>query len=165
MLVAALVLLLSSCQSVPPKEIPVSPDSSVLGVDVAFPVPLSRDPVLTGVVFLKEPLHGRLEEAPELIPASWIKGSRAYLLNPQPGAYLVVAVFSAVSVPSTSTSASLGGGITGSVSTGGSVGMTVVLPAAMSQRTRTTIGPTRVEFAGALQIRREISLENARSLS
>jgi hypothetical protein len=35
--------------------------------------------------------------------------------------------------------------------------MTVVLPAAMSQRTRTTIGPTRVEFAGALQIRYQSS--------
>jgi hypothetical protein len=152
MLVAALVLLLSSCQSVPPKEIPVSPDSSVLGVGVAFPVPLSRDPVLTGVVFLKEPRHGQLEEATDLIPASWIKGSRAYLLNAEPGTYLVVAVFSAVSLPSTSTSASLGGGVTGSVSTGGAVGQTVILPAAMIQRTRTVIGPSRVEFAGALQI-------------
>jgi hypothetical protein len=98
-LLAALVLLLSSCQSVPPTEIPVSPDSSVLGVNVAFPVPLSRDPILTGVVFLKEPRHGQLEEAIDLVPASWIKGSRAYLLNAEPGTYLVVAVFSAVSMP------------------------------------------------------------------
>ncbi len=153
MLSAALTLLLSSCQSVPPTEIPVSPDSSVLGVDVTFPLPLSPDPVLTGVVFVKEPCHGQLAEAIDLVPASWIKGSRAYLLNAEPGTYSVVAVFSAVSMPSTSTSASLGGGVTGSVSTGGSVGQTVFLPAAMSQRTRTTIGPTRLEFAGALQIR------------
>jgi len=153
MLVVALVLLVSGCQSVPPSEISVSPDSSVLAVNVAFPLPLSPDPVLTGVVFLKEPLDGRLEDATELVPASWIKGSRAYLLDPEPGTYLVVAASSAVSVPSTSTSGSLGGGVTGSVSTGGAVGQTVILPAVMIQRTRTTIGPTRVEFAGALQIR------------
>ena len=153
---AALTLFLSSCQSVPPMEIPVSPNSSVLGVNVTFPLPLSPDPVLTGVVFLKEPGHDQLEEA-DLVPASWITGSRAYLLNAEPGTYLVVAVFSAVSMPSTSTSASLGGGVTGSFSSGGSVGQTVVLPAEMSQRTQTTIGPTRVEFAGALQIRYQSS--------
>jgi hypothetical protein len=149
---AALLLLSSGCRSVPPREIPVSPDSSVLAVDVIFPLRLSRDPVLIGVVFLKEPLHGRLDDARETVPASWIKGSRAYLLDPEPGAYLVVAVSSAVSLPRTSTSASLGGGVTGTFSTSGAIGQTVILPEEMILRTRTTIDPSGVEFAGALQI-------------
>ncbi len=55
-------------------------------------------------------------------------------------------------MPNTSTSGSLGGGVTGSVTSGGEIGHTVILPATMAQRTRTTIGPTRVEFSGALQV-------------
>ncbi len=157
------LIILSGCQSMPPKHIEVSPSSSVLGVNVDFTVydyydrvtrALARAtnslPLLAGVVFLKEPLHGRL--APKLIPASWIKGSRAYLLNPEPGTYFVVAVSSATSIPSTSTSASLGGGVTGSLSTGGSVGHTIILTEEMIQQTKTTIAPSGVEFMGALRI-------------
>lgn len=160
----ALVLFLSGCQSVPPKEIPVSPDSSILAVDVDFTahikgftrtlsIATNSLPFLSGVVFLKESLDGRLAEAPELISASWIKGSRGYLLNPEPGTYLVVAVSFAIDVSTPGVSGSLGGGFSGSVSSGGAIGHTVILPAAMVQQTRTTIGPSRVEFAGALQIR------------
>ncbi len=157
------LIILSGCQSMPPKHIEVSPSSSVLGVNVDFTVYDYMDrvtralgratnslPLLAGVVFLKEPLHGRL--APKLIPASWIKGSRAYLLNPEPGTYFVVAVSFALNIPSTSTSGSLGGGVTGSLSTGGSVGHTVILTEEMIQQTKTTIAPSGVEFMGALRI-------------
>lgn len=110
-------------------------------------------PFLSGVAFLKESPHGGLAETPELIPASWINGSRGYLLNPEPGTYLVVAVSFAINISTPGVSGSLGGGFSGSVSSRGAIGHTVILPAAMVQRTRTTIGPCRVEFAGALQIR------------
>jgi hypothetical protein len=155
--------ILSGCQSMPPKHIEVSPSSSILGVDVDFTAHLSSvgramvrvmnsGPFLGGVVFLKEPLHGRPGAAPELIPASWIKGSRAYLLNPEPGTYSVVAVSWVDVIPSTSTSASFGGGVTGSLSTGGSVGHTVILTQEMIHQTKTMIAPSDVEFMGALRI-------------
>jgi hypothetical protein len=162
-LLPILLIILSGCQSMPPKHIEVSPSSSVLGVNVDFTYydyydrvtrALARAtnsiPLLAGVVFVKEPLHGRL--TPELIPASWIKGSRAYLLNPEPGTYFVVAVSFALNIPNTSTSGSLGGGVTGSLSTGGSVGHTVILTEEMIQQTKTTIAPSGVEFMGALRI-------------
>jgi len=161
-LVSISLILLSGCQSMPPERFEVSPSSSVLGVDVDFAAEttgflrtLARVtnslPRLAGVVFLKEPLHGSL--APRLIPASWIKDSRAYLLNPESGTYFVAAASFAVDVPSTSSSASFGGGVTGSVSTGGSVGHLVILPQEMIEQTKTTIAPGDVEFMGALRIR------------
>ncbi len=161
--VPALLFMLVGCQSMPPTDIEVSPESSVLGVDVAilpwggsvgraFLRATGAMPILTGVVFLKEPVDGNLEEGAELVPASWINGSRAYLLNPEPGAYLVVAVFYAYNMPSTSTSTSLGGGVTVTATTQGQLGQSMMLPAGIVRQTRTTIGPGRVEFGGALQI-------------
>jgi hypothetical protein len=160
-LLPILLIILSGCQSMPPKHIGVSPSSSVLGVDVDFAAHLSGFgralgratnslPLLAGVVFLKEPLHDRL--APKLIPASWIRGSRAYLLNPEPGTYFVVAVSFELNISTPGVSGSLGGGVTGSLSTGGSVGHTVILTEEMIQQTKTTIAPSGVEFMGALRI-------------
>jgi len=154
----AIVLLLSGCQSLPPNQFSVSPTSSILAVTVYFHAHRSRflqsvsGPSLAGVLFLKAPIHGPLKDATELIPASWIKGSRAYLFDPEPGTYYVVAVSGATNVPATSTSGSLGGGVTGSVSSGGSMGGVIILPAEIVQQTRAAIGPSRVEFAGELQI-------------
>ncbi len=161
--VPALLFLLVGCQSMPPTDIEVSPESSVLGVDVAilpwggsvgraFLRATGSMPKLTGVVFLKEPVDGHLEEGAELIPASWINGSRAYLLNPEPGAYLVVAVFYAYNLPSTNTSTSLGGGVSATATTGGQLGQSMMLPADIVRQTRTTVSPGQVEFGGALQI-------------
>ncbi len=162
-LVALLVLLLWGCQSTPPKHIEVSPSSSVLGVDVAilpwggsvgraFLRVTGAMPILTGVIFLKEPVDGHLKGGAELISASWINGSRAYLLNPEPGAYLVVAVFYAYNLPSTNTSTSLGGGVSATATTGGQLGQSMMLPAGIVRQTRTAIGPGQVSFGGALQI-------------
>ncbi len=164
-LLSTLLPFISGCQSMPPKHIEVSPSSSVLGVDVDFMAHYSgvnramsnfmkAGPVLAEVVLLKEPLHGRLEpeEIPELIPASWINGSRAYLLNPEPGTYSVVAVSFAMRLPSTGSSIPLGGGVTASVSTGGSVVHMVMLTEELIRQTKTTVAPSGVEFMGALRI-------------
>ncbi|NIW86578.1 MAG: hypothetical protein GWN09_08285, partial [Gammaproteobacteria bacterium] len=83
--------LLSGCQSVP-TDVSISSKSSLLAVDVRYPIPLSRDPSLVRVFFVRGPIHGGLEELPELIPASFVKWSRAYLLDPEPGTYSLVAV-------------------------------------------------------------------------
>ena len=148
----ALLLCLAGCQAMPPKDIRVTPASSILGVDVVFPVP-GPDLRLGGVFFLKERSGGGLNGVDHVIPASWINGSRAYLLNPDPGIYYVAAAGYVVNLPVTSTSTSLGGGVTATLSTGGSVGHVVVFPEDMIRETRTTIGPGRLEFAGAFRIK------------
>ena len=83
------LIILSGCQSMPPKHIDVSPSSSILGVDVSFPVAWSPDPHLGAVFFIKEPPGGGQQAVIEVIPASWIRKTRAYLLNPEPGNYYV----------------------------------------------------------------------------
>jgi hypothetical protein len=147
------LIILSGCQSMPPKHIEVSPSSSVLGVDVSFPVAWSRDPYLGAVFFVKEPPGGGQQAVIEVIPASWIRKTRAYLLNPEPGIYHVAAASFVIDIPMQSVSTSVGGGVSVGVSAGGSFGHTIILAEEMIQQTKTTIAHSGVEFMGALRLR------------
>jgi hypothetical protein len=119
-------------------------------VDVVFPAPLSRDPSLVQVFFARGPIHGGLEELPDLIPATFVKWDRAYLLDPEPGTYSVVAVTAAYAPPWNEYR------IVGVTQTtwSGTSSDAMIFPAELIQRTRTTIGPGRVEFMGTLHVRR-----------
>jgi len=145
----ALVPLLSGCQSLPAPDVSITSASSLLAVDVLFPVPLGRDPNLVQVFLVKGPIHDGLEELPELIPATFVKSSRAYLLDPEPGTYSLVAVTSAVAAPLSDVP--VAGGVT-SVTVSGTISDAVIFPAELIQRTRTTVGPGGVAFMGALRI-------------
>jgi hypothetical protein len=144
----ALVPLLSSCQSIP-TDVSISSRSSLLAVDVLYPIPLSRDPSLVQAFFVRGPVHGGLKELPELIPASFVKWSRAYLLDPEPGTYSLVAVTSAVAPPLNDYPVA---GVT-KTRWSGTIADAMIFPAELIHRTRTTIGPGGVAFMGALRVR------------
>ena len=144
------VALLSGCQSVPRADISISPKSSLLAVDVVFPAPLSRDPSLVQVFLMKGPIHNGLDELPELIPATFVKESRAYLLDPEPGTYSVVAVTAEYAPPWNNHPIA---GVTDTVWSGTSSDV-MVFPAELIHATRTTVAPGDVAFMGALRVRR-----------
>ena len=144
------VALLSGCQSVPVTGVSISPTSSLLAVDVLFPAPLSRDPSLVQVFLLKGPIPNERDELPELIPATFTKGSRAYLLDPEPGAYSVVAVTAEYAPPSNYHAID---GVTDTVWSGTSSDA-MIFPAELIQRTTTTVAPGDAAFMGVLRIRR-----------
>jgi len=148
---AALLAPLSGCRSAPVGEVAISPVSSLLVVDVRFPVALRQDPALVQVFLVRGPIHGSLKPLPELVPASFVKRSRAYWLDPEPGTYSLVAVTSSVA-PSWN-DAPVAGGVTRSVS-GGSLPDAVIFPAELIDRTRTTVAPGRVAFMGVLRVER-----------
>ncbi len=150
LLCLALVSLLSGCQSAPVTGVAISSASSLLAVDVVFPAPLSRDPSLVQVYFARGPIHGGQEELPDLIPATFVKWDRAYLLDPEPGTYSVVAVTAAYAPPWNEYR------IVGVTQTTWSSTSSdaMIFPAELIQRTLTTIGPGRVEFMGTLHVRR-----------
>ena len=143
------LLALPGCQSIA-TDVSVSPKSSLLAVDVRFPAPLSRDPFLVQVFFVRGPIHGGLEHLPELIPASFVKWDRAYLIDPVPGTYSVVAVSSALAPPWNDAPVF---GVTKTRWSGISADA-MIFPAGLIQRTRTTIAPGSVAFMGALQIKK-----------
>jgi hypothetical protein len=144
----ALVPLLSGCQSIP-ADVSISPKSSLLAVDVLYPIPLSRDPSLVQVFFARGPIHNELEELPELFPASFVKNSRAYLLDPEPGTYSLVAVTSAVAAPLDDYP--VAGGVT-KTTLPGTIANAMIFPAELIHRTRTTIARAGVAFMGALRV-------------
>jgi len=146
----AAVSLLSGCQSFPAADVSISSKSSLLAVDVLYPVPLSRDPSLVQVFFVRGPIHGGLEELPELIPASFVKNSRAYLLDPEPGTYSLVTVTSAVAAPLDDYP--VAAGVT-KTTLPGTIANAMIFPAELIHRTRTAIAPGRVAFMGALRVR------------
>ncbi len=145
----ALVPLLSGCQSIPATDVSISSKSSLLAVDVLFPVPLGRDPSLVQAFFVRGPIHGGLEELPELISASFVKWDRAYLLDPEPGTYFLVAVTSAVAPPRHEHPVA---GVT-HTRWSGTIAHATIFPAELIHRTRTTIAPGGVAFMGALRLR------------
>ena len=145
----ALVQLASGCQSTPVADVAISPQSSLLAIDVVFPVPLGRDPSLVQIFLVKGPVHRGLEELPELIPASFVKGSRAYLLDPEPGTYSLVAVTSSVAEPLRDRP--VAGGVT-ATTLSGTLANATIFPAELIHRTRTTIAPGGVAFMGALRV-------------
>jgi hypothetical protein len=137
----------------PLPNLPVSSSSSILGVDVAYtnwPLPDLR-PV--GVFFVKALPGGRLQEGAEVIPASWINGTRAYLLNPEPGTYYVAAAtYRTGGFPTQSASFPVGGsssvGVTVEVVEGS---LATVFAEEMILQTETRIAPSCVEFMGAVR--------------
>jgi hypothetical protein len=102
------------------------------------------------VFFVRGPINGGLDELPELIPASFVKWSRAYLLDPEPGTYSVVAVTSAYAPPWNDYPIA---GVTKTKWSGTSSDATI-FPAELIHRTTTTIAPGHVAFMGALRVRR-----------
>ena len=142
--------LLSGCQSAPVTDVSISSQSSLLAVDVLFPAPLSRDPSLVQVFFMKGPVLDGPDEIPELIPATFVKWSRAYLLDPEPGSYSVVAVTAEYAPPWNDHPIA---GVTDTVSSGISSDA-MIFPAELIRRTTTTVAPGDAAFMGALRVRR-----------
>jgi hypothetical protein len=147
----ALVPLLIGCQSIPTANDSLSPESSLLAVNVLFPSPLRRDHSLVQAFFVRGPIDAGSGELPELIPASFVKRDRAYLLDPAPGSYSLVAVASDVA-PSWNREP-VAGGVTRTVSSA-QIEDLVVFPTELIHRTRAAIRSGDVTFMGALQVRR-----------
>jgi hypothetical protein len=145
----ALVPLALACQSTPVGDVAISPTSSLLAVDVVFPVPLGRDPSLVQVFLVKGPIRRGRKDPLELIPATFVKESRAYLLDPEPGTYSLVAVSSAVAAPLRERP--VAGGVT-ATTLSGTLANATIFPTQLILRTRTTIGRGGVAFMGALRI-------------
>jgi hypothetical protein len=145
----ALVLLLSGCQSAPTTGVALSSSSSLLAVEVAFPVPLGRDPSLVQVYFMRGSIHSGLDELPDLVPATFVKWSRAYLLDPEPGTYSVVAVTSAYAPPWNDYRIAGVSQTTWNRTSSDAM----IFPVELIDRTRTTAGPGRVAFMGTLRVR------------
>jgi hypothetical protein len=144
----ALVPLLSGCQSTP-EPVAISPSSSLLAVDVLFPTPLGRDPSLVQVFLVRGAIHLGTQEIPELIPASFVKNSRAYLLDPEPGTYSLVAVAAAVAAPLSDHP--VAGGVA-RTTLSGTIADAMIFPVELIHRTRTAVGRGDVAFMGALRV-------------
>jgi hypothetical protein len=121
-----------------------------LAVDVEFPFPLNRDPSLVHAFFARAPLRDGMDELPELIPATFVKGSRAYLLDPEPGTYCLVAVTAEFAPPWNLDPIA---GVSDTVWSGTSADA-MIFPAELMHRTTTTIAPGDVAFIGVLRVRR-----------
>jgi hypothetical protein len=119
-------------------------------VDVLFPAPLSRDPSLVQAFLMKGPIPDEGDELPELIPATFVKGSRAYLLDPEPGTWSVVAVTAEYAPPSNYHAID---GVTDTVWSGTSSDA-MIFPAELIQRTTTRVAPGEAAFVGVLRVRR-----------
>src|SRR5262245_1611762 len=142
--------LFSACQSAPVTDVWISPQSSMLAVDVLFPEPLNRDPALVQAYFLKGPLPGEGEALPDPIPATFVKWSRAYLLDPEPGIYSLVAVTAEYAPPWNTEPID---GITQTTSSGISADA-VIFAAELIRRTTAAVAPGQMVFLGLLQVRR-----------
>ena len=142
--------LLSACQSAPVTDVWISPQSSMLAVDVLFPEPLNRDPSLVQAWFLKGPVPGQGEALAEPIPATFVKWSRAYLLDPEPGIYSLVAVAAEYAPPWNDEPID---GITQTTSSGISADA-VIFPAELIRRTTAAVAPGQAVFLGLLEVRR-----------
>ena len=75
LLALALAGVLSSCVTYPDREVPITPESAVLAVDVRYWVPWGFDPSLVQALFVRGPIHTGMEALPELIPATLVTGS------------------------------------------------------------------------------------------
>ncbi|MDJ0847976.1 MAG: hypothetical protein QNK04_06355 [Myxococcota bacterium] len=144
----AVALLAAGCQSTPSEKVSISSRSSLLAVDVVFPAPL-RDPALVQAFLVKGPIHGGMPELPELVPPTFVKRSRAYWLDLEPGTYSVVAVTSAYSPPWNERPI---GGVTKTRWSGTSADA-LIFSSELIRQTRTTIAPGRVAFMGELELR------------
>jgi hypothetical protein len=111
---------------------------------------MGRDPNLVQVFFARGRVNGNLDELPELIPATFVKWSRAYLLDPEPGTYSVVAVTAAYAPPWNDYRIV---GVSKTTWSGTSSDL-IVFPPELIHQTSTKIRPGRVEFMGTLHVRR-----------
>ena len=150
--IASLALLASlpGCQSTLSSVVTISSKTSILAVDVRFPVPLGRDPDLVEVFLVRGPVHASMTELPELVSATFVKGSRAYLLDPAPGTYSLVAVSSAVAAPLRRSP--VAGGIT-NTTLPGTIANATIFPASLVRQTRTSVGQGSVGFMGVVTVR------------
>jgi hypothetical protein len=104
------------------------------------------------VFFLREPSGGGgPEDRGEIIRASWINGERAYLLNPEPGTYYVVAAGYSYTVAAGSSTTSIGSNISLSISAAGRAAYVIVFPDDLIRETQTTIAPSCMAFMGGLR--------------
>jgi hypothetical protein len=142
--------LLSGCRSVPQGGVPLPPTSSLLAVDVEFPLPLNRDPSLVQAFFVKARLSSQTDELPELIPATFVKGSRAYLLDPEPGSYCLVAVSAEFAPPWNLHPID---GVSDTVWSGTSADA-MIFPVDLIEQTAIAVAPGDVAFIGSLRLRR-----------
>jgi len=144
------VWLLAGCRSVPVAGVAVPPESSLLAVDVLFPAALSRDPSLVQAFLLKGAIPDAGEELPPLIPATFVKGSRAYLLDAEPGDYSLAVVTAEYAPP---INYEVIEGVTETTSSGISTDA-MILPAELIRRTTTRVAPGQLAFMGALRVAR-----------
>jgi len=146
-----LLALLCACQTPPGPHSSTSATSSVLAVDVRFPTPFGRDHSLVQAFFVKDRVDAEREAPPEIIPATFVKNSRAYLLDPEPGSYELVAVASKVSPARRRHS--IAGGVKGAVSSE-PLGHVTVFPADLVRRTKMDSRSGSVVFMGAVKVLR-----------
>jgi len=147
---AAALAWATACASPPvPQTLPAS--SSLLAVDVRFPTPLARDHSLVEVFFVRGAIDADASAPPELVPASFVKRSRAYLVDPVPGSYAVAAVGSNIA-PSWIDDP-VAGGVTRTVDRR-DPGHVVILPRERIEATRTEVRAGEVAYVGDLRVRR-----------
>jgi hypothetical protein len=89
-----------------------------------------------------------MEPLPEPVPASFVKWSRAYLLDPEPGTWSVVAVTAEYAPPWNVEPIA---GVTDTVWSGTSSDA-MIFPSELIQRTTTPVGPGEVAFMGVLRV-------------
>ncbi len=159
---ACLVLLAAlppfiGCRAMPPASAQVNSGSSIIAVDLIFrDVVFDWDALATkpeNVYFIKA--QGRdnaIDPRVAVIPATWISGRRAYLLNPEPGVYYVAAASFRVNTGQSETSSATSGNVTVSVSAPTSFGHTVIFPESVSKQLRAEVGPGRFAAVGSARM-------------
>jgi hypothetical protein len=146
----ACATLLAGCESAPDSGVPLPPTSSLLAVEVLLPVPFGRDLSLVQVFFWKGPVGDGEPALPELIPASFVKQSCAYLLDPEPGDYGVAAVTAEYAPPfNPEPVAGVANTVWSDISSDA-----LIFPAELIRSTTTPVARGEVAFMGVLRLRR-----------
>lgn len=147
----------AGCRSMPPAAAQVNSSSSIVAVDLIFrDIIFDWDTLATkpeNVYFIRaQGAAQAIDPRIAVIPATWITGRRAYLLNPEPGVYYVVAASFRVNTGQSGTSSATSGNVTVSVSAPTSFGHTVIFPESVSKQLRAEAGPGRFAAAGAVRM-------------
>lgn len=147
-----LALWLAACATAPGIRGPaLDASSALLAVEVHFPVPRGRDPQLVDALFVKEPVpRDERALASAGVPASFVKGARAYLVDPEPGTWSLLAVRHVHAPPLRPEPVE---GVSHTLASEGDLGTLVVLPAEWIRRTRTAVAAGGLAFMGALSVR------------
>ena len=141
--------LLWACKSGPPVK-PNAEKNAAIGIQVEFKTLLAilgnEEP---SRVFFAPGVNGKILSKENLLTATWITDSRAYLLNVPPGEYVAVAGQFVQQQAASSTSAPVGGGATVSVSTGGGTNTyTIFFPERVVKQTLVRAEPNRLAVMG-----------------